>query len=351
MKGLEIQGSGIMNERPRSPTEVRKEQQIDRTLKQAMQTYSARWLPLSYPSALFKPNQVQLIEQLWRELRKELLKVINRSCYRSMLTLFLFALTPIPLGISEEEEGDGISAQFCVQAALQQVQHLRARQRSLEFNGSKVSPLPEPAIIASSPDNITTDFIDIESILYWAALTFDTSYSLTLNTKSILSSGLLGWESESSWRLVKTCTNMFHEQTEDWRTQGLDVNEDNANRIVAAASTWKLRVWKVGAVLKEALREGQEEDAVQRAFAQAVDAIDQFNVTYRVLMMACERNIQFLSQLTKLRWCKYSSWLVNVANLNRRNHAALPLVHSHRYRCNRNCSKNGSPRKDEDHTH
>jgi hypothetical protein len=307
MKAVEVQGARLVGQQDQiqSLTELEKDQQIDRSLSRATQTFSARWLPLTFQSPSLKEEQTQLVERLWREVRSDLLKVINRPCYRSALTLFIFALTPIPAGISEEEEGNGIPAQFCVQAALQQVQQLRARQRSLEFNGSKVSPLPDVAAIASSPDQITTDFMGLESVIYWAALTFDTSSSLTLNTKSLLSSGLLGWEFESSWRLVKTCTNMFHEETEDWRLNGLHVTEENANRIIAAAAAWKLLGWKMAAVFKEALREGQEEEAVHRVYTGTIDAMDQFNMTYRGLLVACERRIQFLCQHTKLRWCKF----------------------------------------------
>ncbi|KFY29143.1 hypothetical protein V491_00175 [Pseudogymnoascus sp. VKM F-3775] len=148
--------------------------------------------------------------------------------------------------------------------------------------------------------------MSIESIIYWAAITYDTSSPLAFNTKSLLSSGLLGWESESSWRLVKSCTDIFHSQTEEWRLRGVIATEENANRIFAAASAWKLRVWKVAAVLKEALREGHEDDTVHRAYTSAVDAIKQFNVTYRPLLMACEYRLQFLCQHTKLRWCESS---------------------------------------------
>ncbi|KAJ5279831.1 hypothetical protein N7478_005203 [Penicillium angulare] len=211
-------------------------------------------------------------------------------------------MVPVPVGIDEEEEEDGLPAQICVQAALQQVQFLRARQRSLEFNGSKVSLPTDQATPISTPDQIRTEFMDIESMIYWAALTFDTSSSLTLNTKSILSSGLLGWESETSWRMVKACTNIFHEQSEDWRTDGLAVTEETANQIIAAAQAWKLYVWKMGTILKEALREGHGENSVQRAFLCAEDAIQQFNGTYRPLLEACERRLQFLSGYTKLRW-------------------------------------------------
>lgn len=305
MKDVEAQGNNISSEQGPTQAEVEKERQIDRCLNQAIQTFSARWLPLTFESPLQKAAQTQLIRSLWRSLRKNLLKVINWPCYRSMLALFLFAMVPIPAGISKEEEDNGIPAQFCVQAALQHIQHLRARQRSLEFNGSKVSPLSDQVTVMSSPDQFRTEYMNIESIIYWAALTYDTSSSLTFNTKSLLSAGLLGWESESSWRLVKTCTDVFHEQTEDWRRHGVVVTEEKANRIIAAAATWKLRVWKVAAVLKEALREGHEEDAVNRAYTSAVHAIEQFNVTYRTLLEACKRRIQFLCQHTKLRWCEF----------------------------------------------
>jgi hypothetical protein len=306
MKDLEAQGGDVVKDLESTQAELERERQIERTLNQAIQTFSARWLPLTFQSPpLHKAAQTQLIQSLWRDLRKELLKAINRPCYRSMWSLYLFAMVPIPVGIPEEEEDDGVSALFCVQAALQQVLHLRARQRCFEFNGSKVSPLQDRASFISSPDEIRTDFLNIESMIYWAALTFDTSSSLTFNTKSLLSSGLLGWESESSWRLVKTCTEIFHEETEDWRIHGVIVTEENANRIIAAAAAWKLRVWKLAAVLKEALREGHEEDAVHHAYMSAVDAIKQFNVTYRPLLVACERRIQFLSQHAKLRWCEF----------------------------------------------
>lgn len=248
------------------------------------------------------------VESLWREVRRDVLRIINRPCYRSALTLFLFALTPIPARVSEEEESDGIPAQACVQIALQQVLTLRALQKSLEFNGSKVSSISSSSHVNStnSPTPVTKDFLGIESMIYWAAMTFDTSSSLTLNTKSLLSPGLsLGLAQESSWRLVRTCTKVFHEQTETWRAQGVQINEERANQIIASAASWKLFVWKAAALVKEALREGREEHTVQLAFDTALDAINQYNITYHDLLTACERRIQFFGHKTKLRWCKF----------------------------------------------
>lgn len=305
MKDLEAQGKTSANRPGPSQEEIEKEQQVEQTLRQAIQTFSARWLPLTFESPVSKAEQIPLIQSLWRGLRKRLPLAMNRPCYRSMLSLYLFAMVPVPVGIQEEEEENGIPAQVSVQAALQQVQYLRARQRSLEFNGSKVSLLSDQAAVISTPEQMRTDFMRMESQIYWAALTFDTSSAHTFNTKSILSSGLLGWELEASWRMVKTCTDIFHEQSENWRLHGAPITEEYANRIIAAATAWKLRVWKVGTIFKEALREGHEEDTVQHAYTCTVEAIDQFNLTYRPLLEACERRLQYLSQYTKVRWCEY----------------------------------------------
>lgn len=149
-------------------------QDTDQYLARTIAAYSARWLPISTGSlfeAVSSRHQAAAVA-LWRRARRDMLKVINRPSYRCMLALFLFALTPIPTGISEDEEADGISGQACVHAALQQIQTLRARQRILQFNGSKVSP-SRLASTGSQPASIigTPSFINAESTAYWAALT------------------------------------------------------------------------------------------------------------------------------------------------------------------------------------
>lgn len=307
MKRVQGQEINLTSEAGESPGEIDIDRQINYSLSCAISAFSARWLHLRELSALSEASVMDTAESLWREVRRDILRVINRPCYRSALTLFLFALTPIPARVSEDEENDGIPAQFCVQVALQQVLTLRALQKSLEFNGSKVTSISSPVLsnTATSPTPVTRDFLGVESMIYWAAMTFDTSSSLTLNTKSLLSPGLsLGLEQEPSWRLVRTCTNVFHEETESWRAQGIHITEERANQIIASAASWKLFVWKAAALVKEALREGREEETVQMAFDTAVDAISQYNLTYHDLLAACERRIQFFGHKTKLRWCK-----------------------------------------------
>ena len=288
-----------------SHEQTQKCRQIDESLKSTMAAFSARWLPLTSSVAAREGNEGNVIRALWRHARRDMLRVINRPSYRSMLTLFLFALTPIPAGISEDEELDGISGQACVHAALQQIQILRARQRNLQFSGSKVSPYQSKQAIPASPDSVdTSNFITAESTAYWAALTFDTSASLTLNCRSLLSSGLFGFDEELSWRLVRSRAQMFHENAKQWQPGSIDMTDERANLIVGAGAAWKLLGWKLTAVFKEALRDGHEEHKVRQAYAAVVDSIVYFNETFRPHLEACHKRMHFLGQQTKLRWCK-----------------------------------------------
>lgn len=279
-----------------------KDRLIDQSFSHAKRSFASQWLhlvPLNEPLGALHED---IVRAFWRASRRDMLKVINRVSYRSVLTLFLFGLTPIPIGISEEEEMDGLTGQICVQAALQQVQRLRERQRNCQFSGSKVSLASDT--LASPPPNsdLSQRYLTSESRAYWGALTFDTSASLTLNFRSSLTSGLHGVTSESSWRVLRMGANSFHSRTAEWRKSTFEISDRTASEIIAAASAMKLYVWKTIAVLKEALREGDEEDKVQEAWSCFVEALELFQATFRSLLNACERRLPFLGQVERLNW-------------------------------------------------
>ncbi|KEF56646.1 uncharacterized protein A1O9_06835 [Exophiala aquamarina CBS 119918] len=277
--------------------------QIDQTLRRAVRAFSARWLPLIPREVSGVGDHEEEIRQLWRASRKDMLRAINRVSYRSVITLFLFGLTPIPNGISDDEEMEGLTGQICVQTALQQVQRLRERQRNCQFSGAKVSPGSDALAAPTPASSLTQEYLAFESRAYWCALMFDTSGSLTLNFRSSLTAGLNGFTSEPAWRLVKMwLAGSFHSKTEEWRTNGFELTDDSACQVIAAAAACKLYVWKMIAVLKEALREGVEEEMVTQAWTFLMEGIEMFKVTIRPLLRDCERRLPFLGQLERINW-------------------------------------------------
>lgn len=285
--------------------------QIDEALDHTITAFVARWLPLTtYGHREVNFEYSLIVQTFWRRARRHMLRLINKPSYRSMMALFLFSVTPIPTGISEDEEMDGVSGQVCVHAGLQQIQALRASQRSLQYNGSKDYPSQQRPTTNRSIATLT--FLTYESIAYWAALTFDVSSSLTLNCRPLLSSGLFGYVAEAPWKLIQTASKHF--QGTDAGRQGEAVtliNDESANEIIANASAWKLLTWKLTSVFKEAIREGHDEAEVVNIHARFVDATKHFEEIYQRPLAACQRRIQFLKQETKLRWCECpaSHWM------------------------------------------
>lgn len=311
-------GSAIDNES--CHREKQNDQKFENSLRSTIAAFSARWLPIISPIVSPGFDHLAGVQALWRHARRDMLRIIHRPSYRSMLSLFLFALTPIPSGISEDEEADGISGQLCVHAALQQIQTLRARQRNLKFSGSRVSPLLETPMLCASPDAIdTSGFINAESTAYWAALTFDTSASLTLDCRPLLSSGLFGFNSDIPWRLVRSSSKVFRETLEEWHREKPEMTDERANQIIAAGASWKLLGWKLVAVFKEAVRDGHNESEVHSVFLEVLSSIKEFNEIYRPQLEECHKRLQFLGQQTKLRWCEWNSPLISHGSeVNRR---------------------------------
>ncbi|KAI0845642.1 hypothetical protein F5Y00DRAFT_255105 [Daldinia vernicosa] len=297
---------------PNSGLEVQAQQErdieIDQSLKQTIRSFAAHWLPLASSRSHFTTSQVEeFIRESWRMTRKDMLKVVNRTSYRSALTLYLFSQTPVPIGISEEEELNGISGLVCIQTALLQIQRLRERQRSHQFRASEVSAWAD-IIVSSSPDlNFTEAYLDFESRAYWAAVVWDTSNSLTLNLRTSLTSGLNGACSEPAWRLVRAFLGSFHTRANDWRSSGFDISDDIASQIIAGAAISMLYIWKNITSIKEALREGVEEEAVLFAWNAFLGSSDVFKTSNRPLLNILERRLHFLSQSSRLAWYEINS--------------------------------------------
>ncbi|KAL6244429.1 hypothetical protein RBB50_008671 [Rhinocladiella similis] len=316
--------SGSTTANPLQQQEYR-DKQVDGCLRSAIYAYTARWLPLFAKTERSIESPIEQCDEIskacWRTARKDMLKVINRPCYRSVLALYLFGQTPVPVGIPQEEELDGLNGVVCSQTALLHVQQLRERLRCCQFNGSEVSAWSDAAVrtatttiamsdittgtttTASFSPDLTEEYLNLESRAYWAAVTWDTSDSMTLNFRSTLSSGLKGACSEPVWQLSRAfLVGSFHDRAEDWRRKGFRVSDDVAPQITSATSVCTIYTWRNIASLKEALREGVEEATVQAVWKAFLDAIDIFRTTIHPILANCERQLHFLGQVDRFNW-------------------------------------------------
>lgn len=278
---------------------------INHALVAAVHCFAARWLPVLNHDFLGHPLcewHEMLVRQLWRTARKRMLKAINQRSYRCILALFLFGLTPIPSGIDDNEESDGLSGQLCIQIALRKIYELRSRQRTFQFSGFKVVP-STAAVMSPGPEGDTSDFvIGAENLVYYAGVIFDTSASLTLSCRSSLTAGLLGSEQELIFQLISASANLFHDQRTEKQQRAIKISEADAASIISHTGEWKMYTWKMIATFKEALRDGYSDETIDRAYNAVLRAIDRFNVTNRPQMEECQRMLEFMSSTVKFDW-------------------------------------------------
>jgi hypothetical protein len=237
--------------------------------------------------------QIQdVIRATWRAARQEMLKAINRISYRSILSLYLFAQTPVPLGLSEHEELDGISGSVCTQTALCQLQQLRARDPSHKSD----------VWVSETCAGSLSQYVDGESRAYWAAMMWDTSSALTLESRTSLTSGLRGACSEPTWRLVKAFfLGFFVPRAEQLQREGVEPTGEVAEEIVSAAAICKTYIWKNITSLKEAIREGVQDDGVLFAWKALLEAVAIFNTSIRPLLKRREMRLQSFDQSFRLK--------------------------------------------------
>lgn len=294
-----------------SETDIRKEEageKIDEYLKIAVKAFVARWLPLVPDRSHDLIGQHEaLIRDTWRAARKVMLRIINYASYRSILALYLFSQTPIPIGISDEEQSMGISGLLCIHTALLQIQRLRERQKTCQYFGSQLSAWKDALSGFVPIAGVTETHLDFETRAYWAAVTWDTSTSLTSNFRSSLTSGLKGACLEPVWRLSRTfLVSSLHSITENLCTKTLEVSDDTASQIFSAASVCQMYLWKTATSLKEALREGVEEESILFSWKAVLDAINIFQTSIRPPLNTCERRLHFLNQLSRFSWYQFS---------------------------------------------
>lgn len=280
----------------------------------AIHCFCAQWLPVLHPELRQAPLGAwheHMVRCLWRKTRKSMLKAVNVRSYQSVFSLIMFGLTPVPIGVGEKEEAEGLSGSLCFQVALRQLYGLRCWCRTLKFSTSKVITR-DPTITPHDSEHSITGMqyhpsLHYENMLYTAGIIIDTSASLTLDYKPILAAGNLGMDKELFFEIIKSRALVIHER---WQKglllQASTIGDTEADEINFYAGQWKLYFWKAVAALKEGLRDGCSEDLIHAAFSAVVHAIERFQLTYGPMLEACMRRLDFLGFRQRFNSCTHS---------------------------------------------
>ncbi|KIX96013.1 uncharacterized protein Z520_08268 [Fonsecaea multimorphosa CBS 102226] len=279
---------------------------VNQALNATVHAFSVRWLPLVAGTRIPTEKLNNLARRLWHNARSQILLILQKRCYRSILALYIFGMTPLPPGLEDHELAHGNIGEVCVDIAMRQLQSVRAKRHVSRFSSAAIATdSPSGSAIPTAATSVHTldeGYELRETIAYWAGFVFDTSASFTTGLPSILHASLLGFEQERTVQLLKKTAQEFHDKTEDWRANGFEVTNQRAIWIVQSASGCKGVFWKAVAALREALNYGHEPHAVVRAQTAVLQCMLRYDVTYAPLLAACKRALLFLEFEAQLNW-------------------------------------------------
>jgi hypothetical protein len=165
--------------------------------------------------------------------------------------------------------------------------------------------LVDATLVKKAQAPVTQVFLHLESKAYWAAVMWDTSDALYSDMRTSITSGLNGACAEPAWRLSRAfLVGAFAASTEQCNahTNTNTMTDDTASRIVGGASISQVLMWKNITSVKEALREGVDEDTVTWVWDSLIETIRIFRESIQPLLRDCEGQIHFLSQTNRFCW-------------------------------------------------
>jgi hypothetical protein len=281
---------------------------VNHALGAAVHAFSVRWLPLLVGERIREDLLNTLAWRLWHNARTKVLSVLQRRCFRSVLALYVFGMTPIPPGTQDSPDAQGSLGEVCIDTALRQLQYLTASMDLSCFSSASIAHQPATSKIAvhERPYRADDGYRLRETLSCWAGFVFDTSAALSTGRPSVLCAGVVAFEQDKTVQLLKSSIQQFHNNTDQWRLSGFDVTSQRAITIIQSASACKGLLWKAIASLREALAYNHDHSVVAKTCATILDIRQMFETTYAPLLAACKRALLFLDEEAQLQWCKSS---------------------------------------------
>lgn len=186
---------------------------INQALTSALHAFAARWLPIDHfrkPGETSTRDSIMMkecfVESLWKRAHNDVLPILTRPSYRSILALYLFGITPTSLG-----NKDRLASDLCLETSLRHYIKLRAEAR---ITTHRILSESAPTVVGGHRNVAETatlksqeEYSHLADTAYWFGIVCDTSRCLTRCQPSILLPGLNG--ESKVWDLVREKIESF----------------------------------------------------------------------------------------------------------------------------------------------
>lgn len=281
---------------------------INQALMSAVHAFAARWLSIGH---FRKPGETStrdsivmkecFVESLWQRAYNDVLPILTRPSYRSILALYLFGITPTSLGNKDRPASD-----LCLETSLRHYIKLRAEAR---ITTHRILSESAPTVVDGHRNVAETaalksqeEYSHLADTAYWFGIVCDTSRCLTRCQPSILLPGLNG--ENKVWDLVRKQIESFDIIYRSMHTSRAVLTDDTVLTIIQYGSACKTLFWKAISRVQDYFVHQTTDLSLDQVMVNVIGAMSQFEDVFGSLLDQCARDYLLLTEKSRISYCK-----------------------------------------------
>jgi hypothetical protein len=277
---------------------------INQALISAVHAFSARWLPAGRfargtDTDVQRATEIKeyFLESIWKRAHSDVLRVLTRPSYRSILALYLFGTTP-----TTPKNKDRCIADHCFETCLRQYLQLRARS-STRTSHSAIETRPNLHLQETTGQvQARKELKHLEDTAYWFGIVIDGSRSLTRCQPSVL---LPGFHGEALvWDPIKQQTDSFGTLYAPIQSSKAPLTDETVLTMIQYGAACKTLFWKSVSRIQDHLFYQTVESPLEVLVGYAVEEMGRFERVFSPFFDHCTRDWILLSEKSRLSYCK-----------------------------------------------
>jgi hypothetical protein len=300
-----IEKLGFPNMQVEDENKREKNALINQALISAVHAFSARWLPSGHfrngnetSSQEELTTKEHFIESLWQRAHKNVLAVLTRPSYRSILALYLFGTTPTSFKNKER----GIS-DHCLETSLRHYVQLKARACvTAKFPSSTGVQNYDTMDNSPAEMKVQEEYNHLADTAYWFGIVIDGSRSLTRCQPSVLLPGLNG--QSQVWDIVKKQSDSFDSMYRSLQSSKPLLTDEMVMTIIQYGSSCKTLFWKAVSRVQDFFFYQTVELSLKAIMEDVVREMNRFEDVFGAFLDQCGRDYVLLSEKSRISYCE-----------------------------------------------
>ena len=273
-------------------------------LRYAVYAFAARWLPFRQAFRIkhgVSDEEAQKMERdvrsrLWRRARSSMYAAMTRPCYRSLLALFLFCFTEMPI----DNDNPGFGHLSC-EILFSHFNHMRAPNTRKK----RWDTLSEYTTVTRSDPGlqipVSAEVEHLRDSMFWLAVICDSTRSMLQLSPSVVLPGRSG--DAKVWDMIRRRNTIFDKSFKGLHDSALPLSDDVVNIVLQHSVACKtMHIGMINQFFDAVFHNKSSSEAIEEAAQRILDECNRFHDSLRDLLALCSRDFSTMTVGNKLTY-------------------------------------------------